>query len=84
MRILNFPKKFVTRLIWAYQLTISPDHSRFLKGKYPYGYCKFYPSCSQYTKEAVEKHGVFKGSFLGIKRIIKCNPWVEPKVDKLS
>ncbi len=84
MKILNFPRKLVIGIIWIYQRTISPDHSSFLKGKYPYGYCKFYPSCSQYTKEAVEKYGAIKGSFLGVVRIIKCNPWTSPKIDKVN
>lgn len=37
--------------------------------------CRFYPSCSQYAVEAIEKYGVFRGCFLGIKRISKCHPW---------
>ncbi|QED38922.1 membrane protein insertion efficiency factor YidD [Antarcticibacterium arcticum] len=37
--------------------------------------CRYTPTCSQYTKEALEKHGFFKGSWLGIKRIASCNPW---------
>lgn len=37
--------------------------------------CKFYPTCSEYTKQAIQKYGAIKGSFLGIKRILKCNPF---------
>jgi len=37
--------------------------------------CRYLPTCSQYTIEAVKKHGVFKGSWLAIKRIVRCNPW---------
>ncbi|MBO6303656.1 MAG: membrane protein insertion efficiency factor YidD [Selenomonadaceae bacterium] len=37
--------------------------------------CRFYPSCSTYTYEAIEKYGALKGSFLGIKRILRCNPF---------
>ena len=37
--------------------------------------CRFTPSCSEYTKEAILKHGIFKGIFLGVKRIARCNPW---------
>lgn len=36
--------------------------------------CRFQPTCSKYTMEAIEKYGVFKGIFLGIKRILKCHP----------
>ncbi len=37
--------------------------------------CRFHPSCSAYTLEALEKHGVFKGFLLGLARILKCHPW---------
>lgn len=37
--------------------------------------CRHIPSCSNYAKEAIEKYGSFKGSFLTIKRVFKCNPW---------
>ena len=40
-----------------------------------HGYCKHIPSCSEYTKEAIERHGTLKGTILGIKRIIRCNPF---------
>lgn len=37
--------------------------------------CRFYPSCSQYAIDAISKHGVLRGGFMAIKRIIKCNPF---------
>lgn len=37
--------------------------------------CRFTPTCSEYTYEAVEKYGVGKGLWLGLKRIIRCHPW---------
>ena len=37
--------------------------------------CRFVPSCSQYTVEAIQKHGPMKGLWLAIKRICRCNPW---------
>jgi len=36
--------------------------------------CRFYPTCSEYTRQAIEKYGVIKGCRLGIKRILKCHP----------
>ena len=37
--------------------------------------CRFIPTCSEYTKIAVERYGSFKGSYLGIKRILRCHPF---------
>jgi len=37
--------------------------------------CIFYPTCSQYTLEAIEKYGALKGSIMGIKRILRCHPY---------
>ena len=58
-------KKILLFMVRAYQVCISP----LLPAN-----CRFYPTCSAYFIQAVEKYGVFKGSFLGIKRILKCNP----------
>lgn len=46
--------------------------------------CKFYPTCSDYTIQAVEKYGTIKGIFLGIKRILKCNPFSKGGYDPLK
>lgn len=40
-----------------------------------HGRCKFIPTCSNYMKEAIITHGVLKGGWLGLKRIMRCNPW---------
>jgi len=37
--------------------------------------CRFQPTCSSYSLEAIEKYGFFKGGYLSIKRIFSCNPW---------
>ena len=46
--------------------------------------CKFYPTCSEYTKQAIEKYGAIKGCFLGVNRIIKCNPFSKGGYDPLK
>lgn len=40
-----------------------------------HNYCKFQPTCSNYAIEAIEEYGSFKGSFMAMKRILKCNPF---------
>ena len=46
--------------------------------------CKYYPSCSEYTKQAISKYGTIRGVFLGIKRIIRCNPFSKGGYDPLK
>lgn len=43
--------------------------------------CRFYPTCSSYTKEAIEVHGPIKGVGLGVRRIVKCHPYHDGGVD---
>ena len=49
----------------------------------PSGVCRFTPSCSQYAKEALEKYGVFKGTWLALKRVCKCHPWHPGGIDRV-
>lgn len=37
--------------------------------------CRFYPSCSEYTYQAIEKYGTLRGGWMGVRRIVRCNPW---------
>lgn len=53
-------------LIKIYQTVISP---------FTPATCRFQPTCSHYAKEALEKHGFFKGGWLALKRIFSCHPW---------
>ncbi|MBE6454006.1 MAG: membrane protein insertion efficiency factor YidD [Alphaproteobacteria bacterium] len=59
-------KKLMILLIRFYQKIISPLLPNV---------CRYKPSCSEYFIEALQIHGVFRGTFLGIKRILKCHPW---------
>jgi len=63
---------FVRFLIRIYQWTLSP-FLRLLCG--PDSGCRFTPTCSAYFLEAVEAHGVLDGSWLGLKRLARCQPW---------
>lgn len=74
-------KQILIFLIRIYQKTLSPDHS-WLKAKYPYGFCRFYPSCSEYAITSLQKHGVVKGIMLSLIRVIKCNPFTSPQINK--
>lgn len=53
-------------LIKAYRLLVSP--------LLPFNHCRFYPSCSNYAIEAVEQHGIAKGMWLAIRRVLRCHP----------
>ncbi len=62
-RLLAFPIKL---LIWVYKYVVSP----WLPNS-----CRYTPSCSSYFLQALDVWGPFKGSWLGIKRILSCHPW---------
>jgi len=64
--------RIVLTLITAYQHCLSA-----LMGSR----CRFYPSCSQYTKEAIENYGIAKGCYMGSRRIVRCHPWHEGGYD---
>ncbi|QIB67927.1 membrane protein insertion efficiency factor YidD [Aminipila butyrica] len=68
-------KKIVIGMVRGYQKWISPLFPPT---------CRFYPTCSAYFIQAVEKYGVIRGSFLGIKRILKCHPFNPGGYDPLK
>ncbi|HTL39611.1 MAG TPA: membrane protein insertion efficiency factor YidD [Methylomirabilota bacterium] len=76
-RILSLPLLLV---VWLYQRTFSPDHGLF-KSLFPYGYCKFYPSCSEYGRLVLKEQGIL-GLPKIIKRVLSCRPSASPQIDQ--
>ena len=71
-------KKILIKMIEFYQKNISKIlENRNIR-------CKFYPTCSEYTKQAIQKYGAIKGCIYGIKRILKCNPFSKGGYDPLK
>lgn len=76
--------KFIAKaMIRVYQKTISFDHG-LLKFMYPHGFCRYYPTCSEYAHQAIDKKGLYRGSFLIGKRLLKCNPWSKGGIDPVE
>lgn len=73
-------KRIALFLIRFYQKTLSLDHSwiSFIVSE---RFCRFDPSCSEYAYQAIDKFGVIKGGWLGLKRICRCHPWNEGGYD---
>jgi len=65
-------KKAANFFIKFYQEFISPSFGTN---------CRFHPSCSEYCRQTIEKYGLVKGIWLGMRRIIKCNPWFQGGID---
>lgn len=71
---IDLPRNIIIFFIRIYQKTFSPDHG-LLKGYFPYGACRFTPTCSEYGIQAFKKYGVIKGGIKTIWRILRCNPF---------
>lgn len=70
-------------LIKIYQKTLSFDHG-FIGRIYGRHWCRFHPTCSEYTIQAIEKYGPIKGLLKGWLRILRCNPWSKGGYDPLK
>ena len=71
-------KKVFLFLIKKYKKYISPIFE--YKGRH----CKYYPTCSEYAKQAIEKYGSLKGIFLSVRRFLKCNPFSKGGYDPVK
>ena len=72
--LVHFARHIAIKIIKLYQKTLSFDHGLF-KYLYPNGFCRFYPTCSEYALKAIEKHGIIKGGAMSFGRVLRCNPW---------
>lgn len=81
--LLTLPRKPILWLIKIYQKTISPDHGLF-KAMFPDGYCKYYPTCSEYGYQVIQKYGLIIGIPKMAWRILRCNPWSKGGVDAVK
>jgi putative membrane protein insertion efficiency factor len=70
-------KKIFIFPIRVYQIAISP----LIGGK---GCCRFIPTCSSYTIDAIDEFGIFKGIFAGVMRILRCHPWSKGGYDPVK
>ncbi|NUM25932.1 MAG: membrane protein insertion efficiency factor YidD [Candidatus Buchananbacteria bacterium] len=71
------------KLIRIYQKSLSFDHGIFSR-LFPYGYCRFHPTCSEYGYQAIEKWGIVKGGYMTIGRVFRCNPWSKGGYDPVK
>ncbi|WP_166876736.1 MULTISPECIES: membrane protein insertion efficiency factor YidD [unclassified Salinibacterium] len=72
MFIFLLPRNLCIAVLRLYRLVISPLYGDV---------CRYYPSCSAYTLQAFQQHGILKGVWLGSRRIARCHPWAEGGID---
>ena len=60
--------RILVSIVKAYQLVLSPFFGQ---------QCRFYPTCSQYAIEAIQKHGALRGSYYTVHRLCRCHPWCD-------
>lgn len=66
------PRNLLILLLKAYRLAVSPLYGQV---------CRFFPSCSAYALEAITVHGAVRGSYLAIRRLLRCHPWNSGGID---
>lgn len=70
--VTSLPRLVLVALVRAYQLVISP-----MTGPS----CRYYPSCSSYALLAIQRHGAVRGTWLALRRLLRCHPWAAGGVD---
>lgn len=68
----RLPRRALLALVWGYRMLLRP----WLGTN-----CRFYPSCSAYAAQALERHGALAGSYLTAARILRCHPWCDGGCD---
>jgi uncharacterized protein len=68
----RIPQSILLALIRAYQFVLSP---------WVGNQCRHWPTCSEYAREAIERHGAARGSWLAARRVARCGPWCEGGID---
>ncbi len=79
-KIFNIPKELAKFMIRIYQKVFSFDHA-FWAHPEKFRVCIYYPSCSEYTYEAIDRHGLIKGIIMGLFRVMRCTPFSKPGHD---
>lgn len=81
MRVHRILVQWLQMLIAFYQRTLSPDHG-YMKVFFPYGVCRYQPTCSHYFSQALARYGLY-GILPGITRLCRCHPWSRGGFDPL-
>lgn len=72
--LMLIPRNVCIAILVAYRTIVSPLYGDV---------CRYYPSCSSYTLQAIQQHGAVRGIWMGARRILRCHPWAAGGVDDI-
>jgi len=72
--LMLIPRNVCVAILVAYRTIVSPLYGDV---------CRYYPSCSSYTLQAIQQHGAVRGIWMGARRILRCHPWAAGGVDDI-